>query len=841
MQGRPLVARAVFWPLALLTLISVALQFGAWGAEFTINGPFAAETNPPRASLILAVPQEQETPWWREPLLGDDSASPFRSWLKLRIDGREMGPPHSLHETIRSGTTAGFSHWGSHVIFSLPPGVKNGPEATVTLQYALRPRIQLTFALGILSLLFGWLAYPDALKWFAKRHGRQLAAFLLKIPHLLLFALCLAGAAAASVYFASSLYALTTGWALPTTALIRWWPAAEWAASNEPYFGYVLLMLAGAGTVSTWLMSSSVLHRPVVASIDRSMRTLLARCGFPIAAGAFVLCVSAMWAGIVRPGDLNWANLGGLVPFSDANDYLSAAFDQVRDGVWNAVALNRPLAASFRSVLLIFSSFSLPLMLILQACLVAGASCFATWAIVLWRGVWAGIAFFALTYIYASVFVQTTLTEPLGLFWALLSIPFFIESFRSRSASAALVAFAMTTAALMTRMGSMFTIPALLVWLVWQFANGIAARIRIGVVAVVVLLGVLGLNSLLLNTFGTGEESTGSNFSYVLCGLTIGANWQGCPAKLANEGKPLTGHAAAKAKQLYSMAWINFRAKPEIFFSRLADNLENFTSDFPKAIWQGYQGALGEPDWLFRNTLTAICLAGLAYTIARRTKSVEIAFWILVCASIAVSASVIYPDDGRRTLAASHPLIAMLFATGLSSPALIPATAPSPFRLSRYGWIGLVVAGLLFLCVPWMTHRFIAGPSVDAVPMEKNGEAFVFGGRRISGVLVVKDDAPLRTDIPSLHLSEFESILRQSGIEFYQDLIHPISPPLPFAFLFAPRLEKGSGSSLLYIAPPEVLDRRDVPAWHFNLKRWSYKPGGYREYWFYVTKAEPWP
>jgi hypothetical protein len=184
----------------------------------------------------------------------------------------------------------------------------------------------------------------------------------------------------------------------------------------------------------------------------------------------------------------------------------------------------------------------------------------------------------------------------------------------------------------------------------------------------------------------------------------------------------------------------------------------------------------------------------------------------------------------------------MFFAMGMSSPALTPATVAPPFRLSRYGWIGLTAAALLFLCVPWMTHRFSAGMSVNAMPLEKSGEAFVFGGRRMSGVLVVRDDVPLRNDIPSVHLSEFEGILRQSGIEeIYQGVIHPILPPLPFAFVFAPRLEKGAVSVLLYIVPPEVVERRDVPAWHFNLKRWGYKPGGYGEYWFYVTKAEPWP
>jgi hypothetical protein len=41
--------------------------------------------------------------------------------------------------------------------------------------------------------------------------------------------------------------------------------------------------------------------------------------------------------------------------------------------------------------------------------------------------------------------------------------------------------------------------------------------------------------------------------------------------------------------------------------------------------------------------------------------------------------------------------------------------------------------------------------------------------------------------------------------------------------------------------PAEVVERHDVQAWHFDLKRWGYRPDGYGEYWFYVTKAEPWP
>jgi hypothetical protein len=838
----PAAAKLVFWPLAVLALMSLALQLGTWHTEFKIAGPFAAETSPPRASLILEIPQAQRDRWWRQPLVGDDGAHPFQSFLELRIDGRGMGPPHTLHETIRTGETTGFSHWGPHVIFSLPPGVKNGPETIATLRYVVRPKVWVTSALAIVSALLGCLIYFEALRSLRRRLAGQPRAFVLRIPYLILVGLCWVGLAASAVYIASSLYAWATGWALPTTALIRWSRSVQWAANNEPYFGYLLLMLAGVGTATTWLIGSTALYRPLVESNEQSLRRLLDWCRFPIAACAFVFCVSAMWAGIVRPGDFHYANLGGLVPFSDAEGYLVAAFDQVRDGVWSNIALRRPLAAGFRSVLLIFGNFSLSSMLILQACLVAGAACFATQAIVAWRGVWAGTAFFALTYIYARIFVPTPLTEPPGLFWALLSIPFFIKAFRDRSAGAALVAFAMTMAALMTRMGSMFTIPALLIWLVWQFGNGIAAKLRIALAATAILLGVLGLNSLLLKTYGTSQSSLGSNFSYVVCGLTIGTGWEGCPAKLANEGKALRGDDAAVASQLYSMAWGNFRAKPEIFFSRLTDNLEKFASDFPDVIWRGYLTGVDEPAWLFRNTLTAISLIGLVYIGARRARFVELSFWALLWASLAASSSLIYYDDGPRTLAASHPLIALFFAMGMSSPGSAPTASSPRSRLSQYGLVGLIAAALLFVCVPWVAHQFFAmGRWANATPLQKKGEAFVFGGRRMSGFLVVNEGMPLRKDVPSIHLSEFEGILRQTGVEQYQDLIHSGLPPLPFGFVFAPRLEKGSVSSSLYIVPPEVVERRDVPAWHFDLARWDHKPGGHAEYWFYVTRAEPWP
>jgi hypothetical protein len=851
-------AKLIFWPLVVLTLVALALQLGAWKKEFKITGPFAAETNPARHSLILAAPEQARVAWWRQPLTGDYGEKPFESILELQIDGRKMGPAHSQHETIREGKTAGFSHWGPNVIFSLPPDVKNTPETIATLRYSVRPRAWVTLVLTISVILIGGFSYDRLLRSFAQRlqallllagiYAERPIAVVLRIPYLVLLGLCCLGLIGSAVYVACSLYALATGWALPTTAFIRWSPIAQWAARNEPYFGYLLLTLAGFGALMTWLAGSNVRHQRSVESNERRLRQLFVWCGFPIVAGAFIFFISAMWVGVVRSGDPNPVSIGGLVSFNDAQGHLAAAYDQAKEGTWIEFAQRRPLAAAFRSVLLFFSNDSVPVMLMLQACLFAAAACLATHAIAMWRGIWAATAFFGLVYIYTRFFVPTTLTEPLGLFWALLSVPFFIEAFRSGSVKPALVAFAMTTVALMTRMGSMFTIPALLLWLVWQFGHSTAAKLRIGVVSVGILLGVLGMNPLLQKAYGTSQGTTGGNFAFTLCGLSIGTVWTGCPARLAAEGHPLQGDEAVVAKQLYSVAWENIRARPEIFFRRLADSAEAFASQFPDVIWKGYGTYIEEPGWLFRSVLTAISLAGLLCIAARRAKPVELTFWALLWASIVASSSIVFFDDGSRILSASYPLIALFFAMGLSSPVLAPKKTPSPketpslSRLSRYGSLGLIVTAALFVCVPWIAYRLspisaMGGKSL--VP--KRDEAFAFGGRRMSGFLVVEDGLPLRSDVPTLHLAEFEAVIEQSDVETYQGLLHPVTPPLPFGFVFAPRLELGSPSFNQFIVPADVIERRDIPAWHFQLEPWHHKPNDQGTYWLYVTKAEPWP
>ena len=418
-----------------------------------------------------------------------------------------------------------------------------------------------------------------------------------------------------------------------------------------------------------------------------------------------------MWAGVVRPGDLVSHAIGGMNLVSDAGAYLASAHDQAKDGVWNSWALRRPIAAAFRSTLLFFAAFSLPSMLLLQACLLAGTTCCASAAVTRWRGLWAGVTFFAFTYLYIRTFAPTTLTEPLGVLLALASVPFFIEAFRTKSLPAALLAFAFAVIALMTRMGSMFTIPGLMLWLVWQFGTTLRERTRVGLLAITILAGVGTANYLLEKTYGNQENLTGSNFSYTLCGLTMGTTWDGCGPKLAK----ITAQRphSQEAKLLYFLAWENFTKRPWLFFERLLAGAHSFVIEIPDLLFRGY-GAVIEPSWFPRTLIVTLSLIGLMYELGRRENRRQLGFWAMLWASIVSSAAFVFFDDGRRVLASSYPLIFLFFAMGMTDPNVaVKREGAVDRKLLRFG-TALLIAGLfLFFFIPWLAHRLSPAQSLS--------------------------------------------------------------------------------------------------------------------------------
>ena len=216
--------------------------------------------------------------WWRQPLLGDapeksfpiDSSSCVSTVVR---SGRRIASP----ARFENGTTTGFSHWdsvGPVLASGLASRTRSGNDRYAPLQLAAPPLGDPDFGLFYRTARLAWL-WPAVritsshtplarLVRITSFHTPQAdlrcswpferpAAFVLGLPSLVLLGLGCLALLASTGFILTSLYAAVTGWALPTTALIRWSAMAQWAARNEPYTGHLLVALAASGALAAWL------------------------------------------------------------------------------------------------------------------------------------------------------------------------------------------------------------------------------------------------------------------------------------------------------------------------------------------------------------------------------------------------------------------------------------------------------------------------------------------------------------------------------------------------------------------------------------------------------------
>ena len=762
------------------------------------------------------------------------------SKLKLFENGIPLGPAHAAHDQVRNDGRGRYSHWGTQVWFASSDGSdprSNGRsyrfESALTLKpvWAVVGGTTLLIALTLLLWRAGLIRrYPPARLTRAQR----LVLVFLRFPLLFMRAASWALLLLAGSYLLASVYAFSTGWALPTAAPIHWSALAGRMARFEPLLHIGLLSIAlvafFASLISSWLAAT-----PALIGDETRLGQFLRRWGLGITVALFVFSVSAIWAGHAREADLNSSTIAGLIPFSDANGHFSASHDQARDGIWSAFALRRPMAAAFRSTLMFFAAYSYSIALLLQTLLAACAVYFATRAVAAWRGLYAGLVFFSLSYVLIRTFLPVFLVEVLALTWVFLAIPFLIAALRQRSVHHALIALAMVTIALLIRPGSMFTIAAIYVWIILAFGTGVRRKIIVGTWASLVVLSAAAVSYLLQRTYGVNAQLTGSNFSHSLCGLSIGTNWSGCLQRYKEVGQLQSEEALTTF--LYQKAVENIMADPTTLLSRLYLSGKSFVEELPLTLWRGYLWWKDDVAEL-RTIFFALSVIGLAYVLLRRRERNEVLLWLLLIVSVVTSAAFVHFDEGRRVMSPAYPLLLLLVASGFATFPNTPLGGRTPIS-PRSAAFGLVFTTGILVAVPWIAHAVSPARKLAAtLAIASPNEHLIIGGRRMTGILVVPDDQPLQTKIPSITESGFRQFLRLSNVEFYQGLMKPRSPTAPFAFIWAPRIEPGVASSHQYIVAPDVLLKPDVLAWRFTVSEWNRKPP-HGIYWYFVDKAEP--
>lgn len=842
--------------MALALVACFAALFWRKIERVTLDPAAISDYGEAGAAVTLRLP---DPPIWLT--TRSDVARPHnKSRLVLLEDDRPLAAPHSLHAEIAEKGAGRYSHWGTvskdgdWLIFSASDSTDprtNGRKYEAIRELGLNASLRAAMLIAALSMAVGTLLlardflYSDLTRfvawqrqWLLRTGGAlsEILPFLANIirvaPAISGFGLVIAATTLATLYAIITALAAVDNWALPSTAAIVQFPIWAAIAMSEPYSAEIVLWVAGVALIIGWALRSKV-----TARFDSYLERLLLIVGVPIIFCLLVLSASAQWSGLSRPGDLSGIAIAGLIPFSDANGYWADANDVVKDGTFSAFSARRPLAQVFRTTLVAASGFNYATMVIVQCTALAAAIAFATLSVVRWLGLWAGIAFGALVYVTARDYATTSLTEPIGLFWALIAIPFFIEALRTNSFAHAAVAIAVFSISLTVRMGSMFTLPALLLWVIVSLRKDRINQMRGAALVGLAVLTIVGLNLGAARLYTKDLALVGGNFSYTVCGISIGGIWSDC-GRIYEQEIPKAALADEKAMNafMYRKALENIVANPSVAAVRLADASIAFVKALPSVLTRGYMEA--PPIW-GSTTPVLIVLACIGLLRAARTMSqAESLFWLLFWSSAIVSAGFVFFDDGKRIMIGIYPLACLFVVRGWRGAGPIPANSlqrPLVMR-ARTGAAfvgGICLAGLL---APLVAQQFVRPSDYVLRPENSAEDHFVFGGRRVTGVLVVADDQPRLPEAPTLLLSEFVRIIEQSGIEIYQHLVTPSPPQTPFAFIQSPSVVLGEPTTHQFITPPDVLTK-PVARWRLRGSPFGQIPGNF-DYWL-LTNAEP--
>jgi hypothetical protein len=809
-------------------LVGEILDFGLFERSESFHGPFERESPEATSQCFVVAVGTSSRLGKLFTTSGDTPNDPYRSNLKLWINGQTAGPPHTFHEEIRKQGSGRYSHWGDVLLFSLPAGIRNEPTTTALVQYSPKLDTRIS-SLGGLALVLSagflvlrvWRLDPVRVQRKAPLLGRSAGALCL--------ALFAATTILTAIYLVTIAIGVVQGYSLPNTALFRLLPWTREIAIHEPAAQYVIALVAMVGAVLSWLAPSAFRnHEPQLIRYWN-------RYGLLFIATFFLFSLGATWSGIARREDLQSSAMGGLLPFNDAHGYFDMAFSQVITGHWGPLMEQRPFAAGHRTLLMFLADYSNVRYLLLQALVLASVTYAATRAVMLWRGVWAGLTFFGLILASIRPYLPTHLTEPFGQFWALLSVPFVIRLLRHGAFMDGAVSFLGTTMSLLTRMGSMFTIPALAIWLTWTQSRD-AKRLKPALLTITaVLLGCSLLSVLLLRLYGSGSGVVGSNFSSVICGATHGGDWTKCESLYeADLRKVGPGFGAGQAHYLYAKAWEGFRRDPSVLFRRMIEGERVFFGNLVTVALGGYTTRT-IPRWFSQRAWTMIVVFGLLVTFWRQRERRELSFWLFMWAGLLASAPLVIFADGWRVLSSVFPFLALFFACGFATPAdVVVPVPPTESRAPKLALVGLVVTMLLWIVIPGLVHWLdLVGSQAFKTVTSNPGERVVLGSTHMAGFVVVPDDAPVPTDVPSMRRSEFTRAFEYSGNESYQKLMLPPSST-SFAFIAAPNTNGTRGN--LFLAPPEVLSRRDVPAWRLTVEDPFTEE---RVYWFRVSAATP--
>lgn len=276
----------------------------------------------------------------------------------------------------------------------------------------------------------------------------------------------------------------------------------------------------------------------------------------------------------------SYSALGGVIPYSDAGGYYGGAINLLENGFLNSWNMRRPLNASLFSVRLWLTNNNFYLALIVQAIWCSISCLLVTASINKSFGKKPSILTLLILFLFASIFIPTTMSETLGLTLGCLSFVILLEAINSNRWWLFTTAGLMLTIGLNTRAGAFLILPFLTIWLHFAFKNNIKT--------INFILGIIGgffCNIILIKLYGLNNSGAmHANFADTVFGLVSGGKGWDYFYSLYPEKINNIQSEANYAKLVYSESFKVFKNNPFLLLKGLLRGylgvIKGFTSFF---------------------------------------------------------------------------------------------------------------------------------------------------------------------------------------------------------------------------------------------------------------------
>jgi len=415
-----------------------------------------------------------------------------------------------------------------------------------------------------------------------------------------------------------------------------------------------IVEMVGAGAVLRWMPSVHTFFekRPGLRS-PLAVATI-----FVIVATVLNLSVLfEVWSkGIGHP----FFHIGGLLPYSDASNYMCGAEHLTEFGTldaWNNG--RRPLPICLYAVLLKLSGHSVQITVLLSTLLCSVSIALAALAVYEFAGITAGIVMALLVSGFVAPFIGTMLTEPFGLVFGNLAFVFLFRGFVRHDLRKALFGLFLLGLAWGMRAGPFAAVGLLVVLVGVYFRRRMRLRVGAIIAAVAVSAFSLWLGSGILMAVGSGGKgAVMTNAPLTLYGIVKGgAGWQQIYADHPELSKC---GASEQAELAYRYVREELLRDPKPLIRYVATTIRQgvihpFQSAFPFAV-------LGFP----REVLVLPFLLALCALPAAGSQSGKTVWWLLSAGMLGNLISLpVCADAGYRAYATTCQMQCAMAALGV--------------------------------------------------------------------------------------------------------------------------------------------------------------------------------